>query len=166
MTELCLNIGCSTHRVAGYAGVDANPGPQVDVVARIPPIPYDDGTVAHIYAGHLLEHFPPWDVLTFLGECLRVLAAGGTLTLIVPDVRRISLLANSQVIAGPGCARLILGDDSTPDMQHWTLWTKTRIEDVLDRAGFALDASYDWRTDTRLFDREASWQGGVRGVKV
>lgn len=161
--ELCLNIGAWEHRIPGYLGVDANATPAADVVQRVPPLRWPDGAVAHIYAGHFLEHLAPWDVEYFLRECARVLRPGGTLTLITPDMRRVRLLADSQVLAGPATARLLVGE--TGDMAHWTLWTAERIKGALRRVGLAVDEGYDWRADARLYDREASWQGGARGIK-
>lgn len=159
-----LNIGAWEHRIPGYTGIDANPTPAADVVMRVPPLDYADGSIAHVYAGHFVEHLPPWDVLPFLSECARVLATGGTLTLVVPDAQRVSVLAGSQVLGGPGAARILIGADGA-DMGHWTLWTRARLEDALRRVGFSIDEHYDYRTDERVYDRQPSWQSGARGVK-
>lgn len=162
-----LNIGCWTHPIPGYLGVDAEAREGVDVVATLPAddLPFAPGSVTHIYAGHFIEHLPPWDVIPFLEQCAALLAPGGTLTFVVPDVRRIRLLADSQMLAGPGTARLLLGDVE-PLMQHWGLWSKDRLQFAMAQVGLAINASYDWRNDDRLFDRSASWQGGAQGVKV
>ena len=89
-----LNVGCWTHAIPDYLGVDAQAGPGVDVVAMLPgdALPLEPGSIEAIYAGHFLEHLPPWDVIPFLEQMTVLLAPGGTLTLIVPDVRRIRLL--------------------------------------------------------------------------
>lgn len=162
-----LNIGCWTHAIPDYLGVDANAGPGVDVVAMLPEeaLPFDPGSIEAIYAGHFIEHLPPWDVIPFLEQMTALLVPGGTLTLIVPDVRRVRLLADSQMLAGPGTARILLGDVD-PLMQHWGLWSKERLHLAMAHVGLAINASYDWRDDVRLFDRTASWQGGAQGVKL
>lgn len=161
-----LNIGCWTHQIPDYLGVDAEPRPGVDVVATVPAddLPFEPGTIDHIYAGHFIEHLPPWDVIPFLEQCRDLLRSGGTLTLIVPDARRVRLLADSQVLAGPGCARILLGD-AEPLMQHWGLWTRERLHLALAQVGLLVNADYAWQADTRLYDRTASWQGGAQGVK-
>ena len=160
-----LNLGAWTHRIPGYLSVDADPNVAPDVLAAVPPVPAEDGSAKHLYAGHFLEHLAPWDVLPFLADCHRALVVGGTLTLVVPDMRRVRLLANSQMLIGAATARLLLGDDAHAGMEHWTLWDRARLEDALRRAGFTVDPEYDWRTDERLYDRTASWQGGARGIK-
>lgn len=161
---LCLNIGAWEHRIPGYVGIDANPTPAADVIARVPPLGYDDGAVAHIYAGHFLEHLPPWDVRPFLAECWRVLEPGGTLTLITPDARRVGLMSASQVMSAASATRVLLGAEGA-DMGHWTLWTPARLCDVLTDAGFRVDTEYSWREDERMYDRRPLWQAGIRGIK-
>jgi predicted SAM-dependent methyltransferase len=49
------------------------------------PLPFNDGSVACIYAGQLWEHFRPEDAVRLTRECLRVLAPGGVLRVSVPD---------------------------------------------------------------------------------
>lgn len=161
-----LNIGCEDHRIPGYIGVDANPHARaVEVVAVQPgPLPYGPGEVQDIYAGHFVEHLEPWAIVDWLRDCAALLAPGGSLTLVVPDIARIRLLADSQMLVGPSCARLLLGT-TQPGMQHWTLWTRARLEEALSLAGLEVDTDYDWHTDPRVRDRSASWQTGARGVR-
>lgn len=163
---LRLNIGCEDHRIPGYVGIDTRPTAAADVVRRVPPLPYDAEAVADIYAGHFIEHLAPWEVTGFLLECHRVLAPGGSLTLVFPDAARVRLLADSQILAGPGAARILLGLPEPAEQQHWILWTRARAEAALERMGLTPDRTYDYRADVRVFDRAASWQGGARGVKA
>lgn len=53
---LRLNIGCGPHKRSGWVDVDINPAFEPDVVASITDLPYEDGTVDLLYAGHCLEH--------------------------------------------------------------------------------------------------------------
>lgn len=52
-------------------------------------LPFATGSYEAIYASHLLEHLYLDDALRLLRECLRVLRPGGTLRLVVPDLRAI-----------------------------------------------------------------------------
>jgi predicted SAM-dependent methyltransferase len=150
--------------VEGYVSLDSQPKKGVDVICRVPPIPYEADGVAHIYAGHFLEHLPPWEVFNFLLECKRVLQPGGTLTLVVPDAHKARVSALSARL-GLRAYDLILQGDMAEDMPHYTIWTQTRLEEALRRAGFVVAPEYDWRHDERVFDRNAWWQCGAQGVK-
>ena len=54
-------------------------------------MPFRDNTVVAIYASHFLEHLTRWDARTFLRECHRVLALGGRIRLVVPDLLTLAL---------------------------------------------------------------------------
>ena len=53
------------------------------------PLPFATNSCDAIYASHLLEHLFLDDALKLLRECFRVLHPGGTLRLVVPDLRAI-----------------------------------------------------------------------------
>lgn len=162
--DLCLNLGAGEMAISGYTSLDAHPYLPDTVVCRFPPLPYGDGSVAHIYAGHVLEHIAPWDVQPLLGECARVLVAGGTLTLVCPDADKGRLMVESRRIDHVQYALIVAGAQYD-DMPHWSLWNRERIAEAIRRAGLALDDGYDWRNDERVYDRSVLWQCGARGVK-
>ena len=53
------------------------------------PLPFGDASFSAVYASHLLEHLYLQDARRLLLECHRVLVPGGTLRLVVPDLRSI-----------------------------------------------------------------------------
>lgn len=163
--DLCINLGAGEMPILGYVGIDAHPYSGVDRVMRFPPITYPDGSVAHIYCGHCLEHIPPWDVLPLLTECARVLRPGGTLTVVLPDADKARLLAESGTMTVERYA-LIVGGATYDDMPHWGLWSPARLVQALIRAGFQINDAYIWRDDARVFDRRALAQCGAQGVRV
>jgi len=89
--RLRLNCGSGDlpMRQSGWLNIDEKEQPGVDVVLRVPPIPWDDNSVSEIYAGHFLEHLDQREGKNFLNECWRVLLPGGTLGIMVPDTREI-----------------------------------------------------------------------------
>jgi len=52
-------------------------------------LPYSDSSLLYVYTSHFLEHLPTSKARRFLRECYRVLAAGGILRVVVPDLRAI-----------------------------------------------------------------------------
>ncbi|MBM3940852.1 MAG: methyltransferase domain-containing protein [SAR202 cluster bacterium] len=49
-------------------------------------LPFADGSMSAVYASHLLEHLYRDEARALLRECRRVLAPGGVLRLVVPDL--------------------------------------------------------------------------------
>jgi len=63
--------------------------PCVRVLDATKRLPYSDSSLLYVYTSHFLEHLPAGKAKGFLGECYRVLTAGGILRVVVPDLRAI-----------------------------------------------------------------------------
>lgn len=81
-----LNLGAGGHAVAGYAPVDLESEPSIDLGAL--PWPWPDASCDALLASHILEHFPREQGQRFLRECRRILQPGGVLRVAVPDMDR------------------------------------------------------------------------------
>lgn len=85
---LKLHIGCGGHPLPGWVNLDLHPAPLCWNVQW--GLPFAEGAASHVFVSHLLEHlYFPREVMAFLGEVRRVLAPGGRLRLIVPDVAQL-----------------------------------------------------------------------------
>jgi predicted SAM-dependent methyltransferase len=88
-----LNLGCGGHFHPDWINVDIVPqDPRVmqhDLQARLP---FEDASFAAVYHSHVLEHIPKRQAAAFLSECHRVLAPGGVLRVVVPDLEMITRL--------------------------------------------------------------------------
>lgn len=82
-----LHIG-GTKRAEGWSTLDIMPGPEVDFVGNCRDLSqFADGSLATIYASHVLEHvdyMKGWAAT--LREWFRALKPGGTLMVSVPDL--------------------------------------------------------------------------------
>lgn len=74
----CFDIGGGNKIINGYERLDW-PG----WIATMP-IPADDGSVAAVFSAHALDHMTGEEVVYVLMEVDRVLAPGGTFTIVVP----------------------------------------------------------------------------------
>lgn len=83
-----LNVGSGQHPLEGYCNLDSVDY-KADVVAKVPPLPFQDESIEEIYAGHFLEHLSFWDGRRFLRECHRCLQPEGRLAVVVPDTANI-----------------------------------------------------------------------------
>ena len=85
---LKLHIGCGAHELPGWVNLDVHPAPLCWNVQW--GLPFADGAASHVFVSHLFEHlFFPHDAMAFLAELKRVLAPGGRVRLVVPDVRQL-----------------------------------------------------------------------------
>jgi SAM-dependent methyltransferase len=89
-----LDVGCGAHKqIIEAIGVDREPGPGVDVVADLQHgLPFDDATVDHVLAIHVLEHLT--DLLGAMRELHRVLRPSGVLHVLTPDWRCVTAVAD------------------------------------------------------------------------
>ena len=82
-----LNVGCgNVHRLDGYVHVDARETPITDLVCDAWAIDLPPGHVAEVYSRHMLEHLPRHQAILTLRSWFQLLAPGGRLHVVVPDI--------------------------------------------------------------------------------
>ena len=85
-----LEIGNQGKRIDGFYNLDIVTGKNVDYVAdAAKKLPFDDNSISIIYASHILEHIPWYQVEETLREWVRVLEINGCLEIWVPDAYKI-----------------------------------------------------------------------------
>jgi len=77
-----LDIGCSSHKLPGWIGVDLERLPGVDVVADMHHLPFRVSSVDRIHTRHTLEHVQ--EPLHCISELYRITKGNGRITIIVP----------------------------------------------------------------------------------
>jgi hypothetical protein len=162
---------------AHWTNIDSEPYEAVDVQVRVPPIPYADGSVAEIFAGHFLEHLDQDEGAEFLREAYRVLEPGGKLGVVVPDTREIlrRWLAgvNTPVEFPLGtwwrtddlddvCA-MFLYSSVQPSRHLWS-YDLTTLTRAVQAAGFRVAGEIDRHYDRRL-GSGAWYQFGIDALK-
>ena len=173
-----LNVGCGDRPLAGYINLDANEELFPDVVARVPPLPYEDGAFEEIFACHFLEHLTQPESVEFLKECHRCLEDGGKLGLVVPDTREVMKrwLAKSPdcVEYPPGTWWPVNDLDAVSAIflyatisgaRHQWSYAKDTLGRAMAMAGFGNAKEIDRYRDPRLAS-PAWYQVGIEGVKL
>ena len=86
-----LNLGCGTRRHAAWTNVDLVPaGPDVISCDLRHPLPFPAASFQAVYAAHVLEHLVPAEAARLLAEVRRLLAPGGVVRIVVPDLEGIA----------------------------------------------------------------------------
>ena len=153
-----VNLGCGHFPLRGdWTNIDGDPSTPADLHLTVPPLPFQDGEVDEIYAGHFLEHLTPADALALLRECHRALRPGGKLGVVVPDTREIM----RRYLAGQGTAEdLPMGDLDTAcrlflystvqDSPHQWSYDMETLARALKVAGFQNLTPINRMTDPRI----------------
>ena len=82
-----VELGCGTHKRAGFYGIDIAPGPEVDLVLDVErnPLPFADGSVSYVYSSHTFEHLEaPGSPIQTLREIVRVCQDGAIVEIWTP----------------------------------------------------------------------------------
>jgi len=109
--DLRINIGCWFRPLDGWINVDGIPNPHADILADLRcRLPFESSCARYIFAEHVIEHLRREEALLFLKECYRILAPGGAIRLITPDLERFVRAylehdANFFAIASPDASR-------------------------------------------------------------
>lgn len=86
-----LNLGCGSRFIASWTNVDfIATAPGVMACNLIEGVPFADNAFDAVYHSHVLEHFSRADGEKFIRECFRVLAPGGVIRVVVPDLEQIA----------------------------------------------------------------------------
>jgi predicted SAM-dependent methyltransferase len=157
-----INIGCGLSGIAGWENLDNSPTiwvsriPLLNRLLKTPAwprdvrrydvrkgLPYADGSVRYVYSSHTFEHFTYNESLAIAKECLRVLAPGGILRIVVPDL---SLIVREYLAdAGAQAAQTFLSrlslnhslqDFVHPGSNHSQMFDAKLLLHLLREAGF------------------------------
>jgi predicted SAM-dependent methyltransferase len=157
-----INIGCGLSGISGWHNFDNSPTitlsrvPVLNRALKTPAwprdvrrydvrkgLPFSDGTVSYIYSSHTFEHFTPADSLGIAKDCYRVLARGGILRIVVPDLALIvrDYLADSRPQAAQEMlSKLSLNhswqDVLHPGSNHSQMFDGKALVHMLREAGF------------------------------
>jgi predicted SAM-dependent methyltransferase len=142
--ELKLHIGCGPTPIAGWINMDVYPAPLALNVLR--GLPFAAGSARCVFVSHLLEHlFFPADVRPFLAEIRRVLAPGGIVRIVVPDVEQ--------------CIAAYTANDReffASRRETWPWWPPdpTRLEDFLAYSGAGPEPAWMFQSHKYGYDYE------------
>jgi SAM-dependent methyltransferase len=143
-SELKLHIGCGAGLLEDWINIDISPAPlSMNILWGLP---FKDGSARYVFVSHLLEHlFFPRDVRPFLAEVRRVLAPGGVVRVVVPDIQQCIEAYEKQDAVFFASRR-----------ETWSWWPEnpTRLEDFLGYAGAGAEPAYLFESHKYGYDSE------------
>ena len=83
-----INLGCGFKKLDGYINIDSDAGCNPDLVLEIgkQTLPFDDNSVEHVVAHHILEHLGD-EFFDFIKDLYRVCSNEAVIEVIVPHPR-------------------------------------------------------------------------------
>jgi SAM-dependent methyltransferase len=94
-----LQLGAGGNTPAGWLNSDIEPSKEEIYLDAASQYPFGDASFQYIFAEHVIEHIP-WEAgLRMLQQCYRVLAKGGKIRIITPDLSKFITLINGPIDA-------------------------------------------------------------------
>jgi predicted SAM-dependent methyltransferase len=119
-----LQLGAGVSNPDGWLNSDIEPTKAQIYLDAAAPYPFADGSFQYIFAEHLIEHLTWEKGLVMLKECHRVLAPGGKIRIITPNlIKLVELLSRDDAEAKELMAaqRRLFGWPDTPVMPAYIL---------------------------------------------
>lgn len=147
-----LHLGCWKRYIPGFIHIDLVDLPHIDYKHDVTTLPmFSDESVDLIYASHVLEYFDRQQARLVLKEWGRVLKAGGTLRLAVPDfpalVKVYEMSGELDNILGPLYGRMEIAahKESGVVIYHKTVYDFASLKRTLEECSFTDVHRYEWR---------------------
>lgn len=95
-----LNLGCGKDYMEGYVNVDLNENVNIDQAVNLETdvFPWEDNSIDHIVAKHVVEHI--WNRDRFMNECWRVLKPGKTMYIETPKAGTVAYWKDPLHVSG------------------------------------------------------------------
>ena len=145
-----LHLGCGLIRIPGYLNVDITQHSNVDYVADVRNLPFEDKSVDFIYAAAILEHISRSEWKSVLSHWYNKLHSGGQLRVSVPDFEVICewYMKHKKL---DGLYGLVVGGQRDKYDYHGMMFDFNTLLDGLKEVGFSDIKRYDWKK-TELYD--------------
>lgn len=132
-----VNLGSGDFPAAGWVNVDHESPHPHDVTADLTkPLPDELADVEYAYAGHVLEHLHPDDVISMLAGLRTRMAFGGQVMVVGPDVVRARVMHERGELDGEWLRLVVEGGDRWPGDRHLWPCAPVLVETFLRQAGW------------------------------
>lgn len=132
-----LEVGCGPHPDPDRINIDLRALPGVDIVAGADGLPLADTSVSDLRAAHLVEHFTAQHFVDrILPEWWRVLAPGGVLRLITPDLQAMLAAHQRGELSETDLVHVLYGGQDYEGDFHYHAYSTQSLSHLLAAFGF------------------------------
>ncbi len=136
--DVRLNVGCGPKPQSEYLNVDERELEGVDLIADVRSLPFREGTVAEIYAAHVVEHFTEADLKAeVLPAWYRLLKSDGKLRVAVPDAEGMIQAYVRGDYTFEHLRTVTYGGQDYTGNFHYTMFSRESLRAILQGAGFS-----------------------------
>jgi hypothetical protein len=132
-----VNLGSGDCPAPGWTNVDhESPFPREVTADLTKPLPDELAGITEAYAGHVLEHLHPDDVVSLLAGLRPRMVPGGQLMVVGPDVVRARVMHAAGQLGDEDLRLIVEGGDRWPGDRH--LWESEpdRLVELATAAGW------------------------------
>lgn len=134
---LRVNLGCGHVPLDCYVNIDQRELPDVDIVANVGHLPFEQGSLNEITSAHLLEHFPQETLRRrLLPYWHGLLAPGGRFHAVVPDGATMLSTVGGEAYPFEQFREALFGAQDYDGDYHFNLLTPESLRGLLEEAGF------------------------------
>ena len=163
-----LNLGCGEQYADDWHNVDfKSPHRKDETVDLTGELPWPAGSVAQVYAGHLLEHLTLDECAALLSRIKTCMVRYGAIMIVGPDVELAEVLQLQGYALEVPLEQLKYGAGRWAGDEHKWLCTRRQLTDLLQAAGFKEIVELSIDQVPRLWPvafRGPKWQVGVGGL--
>lgn len=132
-----INLGCGEKPLKDYINIDMRHLPDVDVVADVHRLPYEESTVYEIYNAHLIEHFREHHLrIVLLPYWMSLLKPDGFLRIITPNFEKMISMLNAGQMTYESFKRIVFGAQDYEGDDHFCIFTPDSLTRLLKAVGF------------------------------
>ncbi len=173
---IALNVGSGQRRFESIPGVIewknldcvSRPGQVPDIVCDVlkEPLPFEDGSVDLVMLYHFFEHLPLMGADGVVAECYRVLRVGGSLIIVVPDLRALAQRwLTHQISDWIYVINLMGADQGEPGDIHRWHYTPESLAEKLMQCKWSRMGRFDWRAIPGTDIMKDFWYYGMEATK-
>jgi len=129
-----INVGSGSHILEDYINMDHREIKGVDIVGDITEIPLEASSMEEIFASHVVEHFTEKQIVPILQHWFNLLAPGGKIRIIVPDIESMSKDFAAGKISWEQLRLVTLGGQDYSSDYHLNTFSVQYIRDLCSGA--------------------------------
>lgn len=153
-----LDLGCGLNRHEKekdeYIYLDGDPADGIDIVCNWDKIPLPDKCIDYVHSSETIEHIPQYDTHIILPEWNRVMKIGATLEATTPNLDYVCRAWARGERDHEWVIRNLYGDRHSAHHNHYILYNKQTLEEVLTKYGFG---DFKWKPVGSSDPREWHW---------